>query len=352
MRLGARPDTLIEWLALELNLAPKPLADTQLAFQFARIVMAATKAGLFEALRDGGRTAEDVAVARGTDGRATAKVLDALLAHGYLGFRNGRYELNKLSRKWLLAESPNTLVHKLNFQQIEWRWTENFDQWLKDGAAQDLHRSLSPEEWRGYQWAMRDVSTIPAKEVAWRARLPKNATALLDIGGSHGLYSVELCRRYPALGATILELPEAIATAADILARENMGPRVRHAPGNALNHDFGQGGYDAVLVSFLVHHFTDEQNRELALKVARALKPSGVFMIIDAVRIESPEHARQPNRRAGAVLDVYFALTSNSGTWSISEMQSWQRAAGLRTRRPIWLRTMLGAVVLTATRTS
>jgi hypothetical protein len=32
MRLGARPDTLIEWLALKLNWAPVPLADTHLSF--------------------------------------------------------------------------------------------------------------------------------------------------------------------------------------------------------------------------------------------------------------------------------------------------------------------------------
>ena len=352
MRLGAQPETAVEWLALKLNLAPKPLADTHLGFQFARIIMAATKAGLFEALRDNARTAAQVAEARGTNPLATAKMLDALLAHGYLGFRQGRYELNKLSRKWLLSDSPDTLIHKLAFQQIEWRWTENFDKWLQDGASQELHRSLSPDEWRGYQWAMRDVATTPAKEIAWRVRLPKHATTLLDIGGSHGFYSVELCRRHPTLQATVLELPEAIPSAAEILSRENMGARVRHAPGNALNHALGEAAYDAVFAAQLVHHLTDEQNHDLAKRVARALKPGGVFLIMDAVRIESPADARRPTRRAGAVLDVYFAMTSNSGTWSINQMQSWQFAAGLQVRRPMWLRTLPGAAVLAAMRSS
>jgi hypothetical protein len=124
-------------------------------------------------------------------------VLDALLAHGYLRYRNGQYELNRLSRKWLLADSPHTVVHKLDFQEIEWRWTEGFDQWLYDGKAQHMHQSLSPEEWRRYQWGMRDLSTAPAQELAWRAPVPKTARTLLDIGGSHGFYSVALCRRYP-----------------------------------------------------------------------------------------------------------------------------------------------------------
>ena len=129
-----------------------------------------------------------------------------------------------------------------------------------------------------------------------------------------------------------------------------MGRRVHHAPADVLDHDLGENVYDTVLIALLVHHFTDEQNRELAVRVARALRPGSVFMIMDAIRVESPDEARQPNRRAGAILDVYFALTSNSGTWSVGEVQSWQDAAGLRTRRPIWLRALPGAAILAAIR--
>jgi SAM-dependent methyltransferase len=350
MRLGAHAETVFEWLALRLNLGPKPLADTQAAFQFARIIMAASRAGLFEALRPGGRTAQEIAVSRGTDPRATGKVLDALLAHGYLRYRRGRYELNRLSRKWLLADSPHTVVHKLDFQEIEWRWTEGFDQWLFDGTARDMHRTLGPEEWRRYQWGMRDFSTAPATELAWRARPPKSAQALLDIGGSHGFYSVQLCRRHPELTATILELPEAIPTAAEILAREGMGTRVVHRAGNALEDELGTDTYDAVLIANLIHHFDADQNLRLAQKVTRALRPGGVFMVMDAVRIASPAEADRPNRRLGAVLDVYFALTSTSGTWSVEAVQEWQRAAGLRPLRPVWLQTMPGAALLSAIR--
>lgn len=350
MRLGAHAETVLEWLALRLNLGPKPLADTQAAFQFARIIMAASRAGLFEALQHGGCTAQEVAATRGTHPGATGKVLDALLAHGYLRYRNGRYELNRLSRKWLLANSPHTVAHKLDFQEIEWRWTEGFDQWLYDGAARDMHQTLRPEEWRRYQWGMRDFSTAPATELAWRAPVPKRAQTLLDIGGSHGFYSVQLCRRHPALTATVLELPEAIPSAAEILATEGMGRRVIHMAGNALEDDLGADIYDAVLIANLIHHFDAEQNLRLAQKVARALRPGGVFMIMDAIRIASPLEANQPNRRLGAVLDVYFALTSTSGTWSVEAVQNWQRTAGLRILRPIWLKTIPGAAVISAAR--
>ena len=39
-----------------------------------------------------------------------------------------------------------------------------------------------------------------------------------------------------------------------------------------------------------------------------------------------------------SLLDLYFAMTSGSGTWSLEEMQGWHRGAGLAIERPIRLR--------------
>ena len=49
-----------------------------------------------------------------------------------------------------------------------------------------------------------------------------------------------------------------------------------------------------------------------------------------------------------ALLDFYFALTSQSGTWTPEEMAAWQRAAGLEPQRPIRLRTAPGAGIQAA----
>jgi SAM-dependent methyltransferase len=88
-----------------------------------------------------------------------------------------------------------------------------------------------------------------------------------------------------------------------------------------------------------VHHFTDEQNRDLMRRIARALKPSGVCVVLDTLRPSPPEGAGG----IGAVLDLYFAATSRSGTWPLETMQAWQRDAGLAVERPLHLRTLPGA---------
>jgi tRNA A22 N-methylase len=49
---------------------------------------------------------------------------------------------------------------------------------------------------------------------------------MLDIGGSHGYFSVVLCRKHKGMRSVILDLPKAITQAAPILAAERMEDRV------------------------------------------------------------------------------------------------------------------------------
>jgi SAM-dependent methyltransferase len=160
----------------------------------------------------------------------------------------------------------------------------------------------------------------------------------LDVCDAHGLLSVAICRRHPDLRAVILELPEAVEHAAPLLAREGLGDRVAHRPGNALTDDLGTEAWDVILVSSLVHHFDDATNRALAKRIARALRPGGTFVIQELYRPASPKEAGQ----IGALLDLYFALTSQSGTWSFEEMAAWQREAALKPLKPIRFATVPG----------
>lgn len=331
MKLAPRPENLLERIAMLANLAPRPLLDTQIAFTMARAIQTAAELGVFEALGKGERTTQDVAEACGTDPRATGKLLDCLVGVGYLRWRAGKYALVGAMRKWLLRDSPSTVVSKLAFQNLEWDFVGKFAEFVRTGAPLDLHDGMSPDEWAIYQDGMRDLAANPAVELGKRLPVPKGATRLLDVGGSHGLYSCELLKRHPALTATILELPGAVDRASEIAKREGLGDRLRHRTGDALKDDLGEAAYDVVIVNNLVHHFTSEQNAALAKRVARALSPGGVYAIGDLLR------ASHPGAGGGvpAVMDFYFALTSASGAWSMDEITSWQRGAGLRPMKPI-----------------
>jgi ubiquinone/menaquinone biosynthesis C-methylase UbiE len=302
------------------------------------------KLGIFEALVEGPASLQGVASRCGTSAAGTQKLLNALVGSGYLRFRSGKYALAPVARKWLTRDSPTSLRDKVLFEFFEWKLAEHFENFVRTGQPLDIHSSTSEEDWQMYQRAMRSLSGLTAQEIVRSTPMPKGATAMLDIGGSHGYISVSMCRKYPKLRAVILDLPSAVKQAAPILAKEGMGDRVTHRAGDALKDDLGNSKWDLIYASQLLHHFDEASNRTFAQRVARALKPGGVFAIVEMIRPSSPREAGQ----VGALLDLYFALTSHSGTWSIEEISEWQRDAGLAPQKAIRLRTMPGAAELIA----
>ncbi|MGH7297951.1 MAG: methyltransferase [Polyangiaceae bacterium] len=336
MKLAPVAENPLEYFALRMNLVPTPIVDTQMAFTVARAIMAGAELGLFEALSGGAATAEEVATTCRTHPRATRQLLDCLVGLDYLKYHDGRYENGAVASKWIVKRSPSSMHDKLVFQMLEWDWISRLSSFVRTGEAIDVHGTMTAAQWTTYQDGMRALATGTSPEIARKLPVPRGATRMLDIGGSHGLHSVEVCKRHPSLESTILERPEAIARCREHLAKLGMGDRVKHREGDALEDDLGEAAYDLVLISNLVHHFTVDQNVALAKRVFRALKPGGVFVIGDYARGDRPG----ARGAIGATGDLYFALTSTSGAWSRAEMAGWQSQAGFRVGKPIRFTTM------------
>ncbi|MBA2632848.1 MAG: class I SAM-dependent methyltransferase [Chloroflexi bacterium] len=310
---------------------PTPLIDTYAA-AFGETALVATEQGLFEALADGPRDAAGVASEAGTDMRATEKVLNVLTSMRYLRYgRDGRYALTALARRFLLADAPSSVRDLVLMRRLELAWIDRLGEFLRSGDPLDVHGTMTDVDWGLYQRGMHAQAALSASEATRRTPVPKGARDMLDIGGSHGYFSVALCRRHQGLRSTVLDLPQAVEHAAPILAREGMGERVALRAGDALTDDLGTDAYDLVIMWSLVHHFDDPTNRSLVARIARALRPGGVLVIGEAIRPASPARAAQ----FSSFLDLYFALISEAGTWTFEEMAEWQRAAGLVPRRPI-----------------
>jgi SAM-dependent methyltransferase len=348
MRIGIIPENPLERIGLALGLAPTPLGESWFTFLIARTIMLGTKLGFFEALAAGPTTVAEIAARAGTHPRASEKLLVALAGCGYVrSLDGGRWELTQLSRRWLLETSPQSCRDKVLFQFLEWDLIGRAEEFLRSGEPLELHQQLDEQQWALYQRGMRSGVEPMVGEVVRRLKLGPAPARMLDVGGSHGFWSVAFCRRYDGLRATVLDLPQAIAHAAPILAREQMGDRVVHRAGDALVDDLGEAQYDFILLSSLVHHFDDATNRALMQRCARALKPGGVVAIFESVRVGEGGRVGQ----IGGVMDLFFALTSRSGTWSAAEMQSWQRDAGLKPRKLMRLRMVRDLAVQAADKT-
>jgi SAM-dependent methyltransferase len=332
MRVGLMAENPLETAVIASGVVPIAMLEAY-APVYARAIVLATKLGIFEALGDGGRSAQAVAETCGTDARATEKLLNLLVTMRYLRHRGGAYTLAGHVRRWLLADTSRSIRDVILMKELEWSWIDHIEAFVRDGRPLDVHGTMSADDWGAYQRGMRAQANPLASWLARRVPVPAGARDMLDVGGSHGYFSVVLCRRHPELRATVLDLPDAVEHAAPLLEREGMGERVTLRAGDALTDDLGEAAYDLVLIVSLVHHFDDATNRRLVSRAARALRPGGYLVIGDALRPASPGKGGQQ----GAFFDLYFALTSESGLWTFDEMRAWQVAAGLQLRRSISL---------------
>lgn len=333
MRFGIVAESPLERIGLASGMVPTPMLEPYGA-AFGRALMVATRVGLFEALSDGPLTAPAAAKRCGIDAGAAEKLMNLLVGMRYLRrSKDGTFGLAKVTRTWLLEDGPRSVRDMVLMKFLEWQWIEGLEAYVRTGAPLDVHGAMKGDDWGLYQRGMRAQAGLLRGWLAKSLPMPPNATTMLDIGGSHGYLSVELCRRHANLRSVVLDLPEAVEQAAPLLAAEGMGDRVAHRAGDALTEDLGSEQYDLILAFSLVHHFDAATNRSLTLRCARALRPGGIFVIGDLMRPESPSGASTLD----LFYDLYFALISRSGLWSFDEMAEWQRAAGLVPRKPLRL---------------
>ena len=332
MRIAAIPQGVIETVAWAAGLVPRPVFDTLVAAGLARTLMAASKLGVFEALADGPRTADEVAAACGTVPGPTEQLMVALAGSGYVEHRgDGRWRLTAVARNWLLRDAKRSLHHHMVLMELVWRWLEHYETYLRTGVALDVHGALDDAGWASYERGMRLLAGLVVDEFAMRTPVPRRPQRLLDIGGAHGAYSAALCRRHPELHALVLDLPEATRHCAPLVAEQGLGPRLRQQAGDARDAELGEGLYDVVLVSNLVHHFDRDENRALCRRCAAALKPGGVLVVQEIMRSRGAGRDDQ----AGALATFYFATLSASATWDAREIAGWQRDAGLQPLRSL-----------------
>jgi 2-polyprenyl-3-methyl-5-hydroxy-6-metoxy-1,4-benzoquinol methylase len=338
MKLNAQPQTLLEYIGKFTGVAPVPLMDTHIAFVVSRAIIEAVDLGIFETLSDKPKSIEEIAKDCKLNSYALRSFLGTLTSSGYLKYGEGKFSLTKLSSKWMLRKNKQSLTDQILFLKILWGWMEDMGDFLKTGKGLQYHDHFNEKQTELYQKGMLAVARVSAAEVGKRTCVPKNATQMLDIGGSHGLFSAAICKKHPQLNSTILDLPLAVEKSAPLLAMQKMGSRIIHKEGNALTEDLGTEQYDLIFMANLVHHFSAKENLYLTSRIAQALKAGGIFVVQEFIRPEKPKASDQ----VGATLDLFFALSSTSGTWTIKEISDWQRTAGLRIKKPVKLITLPG----------
>jgi precorrin-6B methylase 2 len=186
-----------------------------------------------------------------------------------------------------------------------------------------------------------------ADEVVAKVKLPPSARRLWDIGGGHGLYSIKFCRLYPALSATVFDVPQALEVARGTIGADGMGDRVRVQKGDFWKDDIGTGS-DVALLFNVIHIYSPERNTELLRKVAGALNQEGLIVIMEQIASTvSGSTAKALARLQG----LNFFNDLGAKTYGFDEIAGWLTKAGFTNPKRINQRKTPGFSLVLGTKT-
>jgi cyclopropane fatty-acyl-phospholipid synthase-like methyltransferase len=233
-----------------------------------------------------------------------------------------------MTAKWLVRGSSSSIAAGFDYwgTLLAEHWSDLEETLRRGHPAENLYAWIEhqPAVEHDFQAWMIATARLVADEIVAKIPVPAAARRVLDIGGGHGIYSIALCRRYPALAATVLDSPAALQTARATIAAEQMAERVGVQEGNFLLDDLGTG-YDVALLFNIVHGFTPEQNTALLCNVAKALNPGGLVVIAEQLAGKSPGVV------APAIAQIlgmsYFQLLGGR-IYTFDEIAGWLTAAG------------------------
>ena len=293
----------------------------------ARAIQVALKLKLFELLAANPLDADQLAAAIGCDVRATALLANAVTALGLLELRGARYHLSTTARRFLIESAPEYLGAMILFDEAIFPLWASLEDAIRSGAAvrtPDMFQRRS-DETRLFIRAMDSLVRARGDALWMAANLDlSGVSAIADVGGGPGTYLIELMRRFPNLKGAILDLPATLTVAREILQERGADVASRI---DLVEYDYHTGklpvGFDAVLLSNVVHSEDAAANRALIRGCYRGLNRGGMLIIKDHVM-----NADLTQPAAGAVFSLYLLLTTPGRDYSFEEIGEWLREAG------------------------
>ena len=335
----------MEAIALAFNLGPVPVAQAMFGMPISRVVIAGVRLGVFQRLAKAPATAAEISTELRLHPDGADELLRSIAVFRFVKRTGDRYALTKRARRWLDPASEHYVGSFIEHCADYWDWWARLEDTVRTGEAVEIH-TPGPENphWRRYIQGQLELARLSAGEVGRAVRLPPKASDLLDVGGGHGWFSVELCRRHPGLQATVLDLPGSAAVGREVVANAGMAERVRFVEGDLLSADLG-GAYDAALGFNIIHHLTAGQNTQMFRRLHDALRPGATVAVLDLFR---PREERRND--SSALLGLFFFLTSGTSTYSSDDLREWLRSAGFAEPKGRRIKRIPGQALYTTTR--
>ena len=305
---------------------PGPLTRLALAYRSSMVLFAAADLGIFTHLANGHNTVSAIAAQCGLQPEPLRLLLEACVAEGMVTIDGAGYQNTPAADAFLVRGRHTYGGHGLKYAEDLYPVWQRLAELIRTGAPAiepETILGIDKEKTRAFVLAMHERarglgSVLPhGADFSGRKRL-------LDVGGGPATYSMALVQQVPGLRSTVLDLPGVLEVTREIVEQHGCADRVELRPGDYLTSAFGSG-YDAVLLSGMMHRESAENCLMLLQKSFEAMVPGGMVVVSDVFFDDE--------RKTSPPFAIYFALnmmlTSREGSaHAKTEMVGWMKQAG------------------------
>lgn len=293
-------------------------------FQAACVITAGADLDAFTALGGAPMTAKELAAKITADPRATAVLLDALVALGLLVKQGDVYEVPADVAELLAGDAPVNVLAGVRHQGNCLRRWDQLGRVVRTGRPARREPSIRGEagDCESFIGAMNDFSGPMIQQILERLS-PLRFQRMLDVGGASGTWTIAFLRAVPEATVVLFDLPEVMPLARERLARAGLADRVSLVAGN-FDTDELPGGADFAWLSAIAHQNSRAQNRVLYRKIYSALTVGGTLAVRDVVM-----DASRTKPQTGALFAVNMLVgTEGGGTFTFEEFAHDLKTAG------------------------
>jgi len=287
-------------------------------FMGSQALFAALELGLFTELAEGPARADELAGKLGAHPQPFRALLAACTALHLIEQTGDHYRNTPAADRFLVRHARGYMGHYYLQQIAGTLYSElPIARTVVRGQSQATtyaHFLDDPARTEAFIRGQHAGSSGPASLLAKSLDLSP-FTRLLDLGGGSGSFAIEAVRRYPSLGAVVVDHPGVIAVAEKIVAEAHLQHRIEFATGNVVA-DTWPAGADLILLSYVVSSYQPETLRNLLARAHAYLPPSGGLIIHDFAL-----HGDRPGPRNSALwLFANLAISATTHPYTVTEM--------------------------------
>jgi len=313
------------------DITPDPIMRIALGFMAAKHLFVASAIGLFERLAGGPATLDELATNCGVPRRTLGISVDAMASLGLVERDGERYH-NCAAAAAFLAGTPGPDLRPLLrvLDRISYGLWMNLEAAVRAGEGQRQFGGFSAEQQQIFSAGVGASSAASAVALAANYDFGQHRR-VLDIAGT-GSFLIPILRRYPALQATLFELPDACTVARQRLAGEPEGARVAVVEGDLFTNPL-PGGHDVLIVANTVHVLSVAHNLDLLKAMRAGVEGDARLLLVDLWM--DPTHTQPP---AAPLMSGQFLVMSGEGqAYDEEQADGWLGQTGWRKleRRPL-----------------